>query len=71
MIVVETTHHGNFRRVTERVLPDPPTRGDVAAMLASCVYPYTHVEDTLLDNIHADLLAGREAQHGWTRWDPQ
>lgn len=69
MIVREVTHHGDFRRVTERTLPESVTRGDVAAMLASCVYPYTHVAEDLLDKVHADLIAGREATHGWTRWE--
>lgn len=69
MIVRETTHHGDFYRTREVSLPNPPGRGHVAMMLASCVYPYTHVDEERLNKVLADLLAGQEASHGWTRWE--
>ena len=68
MLVREVTHHGDFLRRTERRLPNPPGRGDVAAMLASCVYPYTGVSEERLEKVYRDLVAGRVAEHGWTRW---
>lgn len=69
MIVREVTHHGDLRREREVVLPDPPTRADVAGMFASCVYPYTHVSEDRLEAARDALIAGKVADHGWTSWE--
>lgn len=69
MQVTETTHHGQFYESREVTLPDPPTRDDVIAMLASCVYTYVNVVPDRLDKVMSDLTTLGKAEHGWTRWD--
>lgn len=68
MKISETTHHGSFYHQRTVDLPDQPSVEDVAAMLASGPYAYHDVAPERLARVHADLTAGREAEHGWTRW---
>lgn len=68
MTVTEVTHHGQYRHQRAVTLPAAPSRADVAAMLATCAYPYTQVAPERLDKVHADLVGTGTAQHGWTTW---
>jgi hypothetical protein len=65
--ITETIHHGDYRSVTttdvERI--DAATIGTV---FAASPYTYNPPRPELAEKIAADLKAGREVSHGWSRF---
>lgn len=65
-LIHEVTHHGNFRKERDVVLPDlsPAT---VSQMMREAAYQYD-VPEHRAARVAANLEHDKKAEHGWTRW---
>ena len=65
-LIHEVTHHGDFRKERDVVLPDlsPAT---VSRMMQEAAYQYSVSEDRAA-RVAANLERDKRADHGWTTW---